>query len=114
MPMFMTLYFILNFKKKPFYRLSTFEINVISDCRKGQSSYLLLFCRSTFSTVYKIRRAVEEDNDDLVPLIAAYSTRFTELYGEYVLEINNVPINNLRYFILFHLFPTRPIVLPPQ
>ncbi|CAG9857665.1 unnamed protein product [Phyllotreta striolata] len=52
-------------------------------CKKGQSTYLLLFCRSTFSIVYKIRRAVEEDNDDLVPLIATYSPRFTELYGKY-------------------------------
>lgn len=32
---------------------------------------------------YKIRRAVEEDNDDLVPLIDLYSKRLVELYGNY-------------------------------
>ncbi|XP_030755200.1 cilia- and flagella-associated protein 61-like [Sitophilus oryzae] len=54
------------------------------DCRNPTSSQkLYLITRDSFMLKYKIRRAVEEDNDDLVPLIALYSTRLTELYGEY-------------------------------
>lgn len=44
--------------------------------------------RQHFITKYKIRRAVEEDNDDLVPLINTHSTRLQETYGEfYISEI---------------------------
>ncbi|XP_057670515.1 cilia- and flagella-associated protein 61-like isoform X2 [Diorhabda carinulata] len=45
--------------------------------------YLYVFCRKDFQVQYKIRRAVEEDNDDLVPLIETHSKKFTELYGKY-------------------------------
>ncbi|KAF7266503.1 hypothetical protein GWI33_020184 [Rhynchophorus ferrugineus] len=37
----------------------------------------------SFMLNYKVRRAVEEDNDDLVPLIELYTPRLTELYGKY-------------------------------
>ncbi|CAH1279957.1 unnamed protein product [Diabrotica balteata] len=48
---------------------------------KGQ--YLYMFCRKDFQIQYKIRKAVEEDNDDLVPLIETHSKKLTELYGRY-------------------------------
>lgn len=41
-----------------------------------------------FVPPYKVRGAVEEDNDDIVPLIEKYSKRLTELYGKfYVAEL---------------------------
>lgn len=53
---------------------------------KVQTVYLMV--RPHFVTKYKLRRAVEEDNDDLVPLIHEYCPRFKELYGEfYIAEI---------------------------
>ncbi|KAF5281306.1 hypothetical protein FQR65_LT14767 [Abscondita terminalis] len=56
------------------------------DSKKVQTLYLLV--RQHFVTNYKIRRAVEEDNDDLVPLVYEHSHRLTETYGEfYVAEI---------------------------
>lgn len=36
-----------------------------------------------YTITYKIRKAVEEDNDDLIPLIAKFSPRLNELYGNY-------------------------------
>lgn len=48
-----------------------------------QVQTIRLCVRQDFITQYKIRRAVEEDNDDLVPLIHQFSPRFVELYGEY-------------------------------
>lgn len=37
---------------------------------------------------YKMRRAVEEDNDDLVPLIETNSKRLQEMYGSfYIAEL---------------------------
>ncbi|CAH1118654.1 unnamed protein product [Phaedon cochleariae] len=54
------------------------------DCPKHNScQYLYIFRRSNFTISYKIRRAVEEDNDDLVPLIETHSTRLQECYGSY-------------------------------
>lgn len=49
--------------------------------RTVQTLYMLE--RKDYVKKYKIRRAVEEDNDDLVPLINMYSTRLKEYYGEY-------------------------------
>ncbi|CAH1987496.1 unnamed protein product [Acanthoscelides obtectus] len=44
---------------------------------------LYVFNREDFIQKYKIRRAVEEDNDDLVPLINTHSLRLEEMYGRY-------------------------------
>lgn len=44
---------------------------------------LYLFVRQHFVKKYKIRRAVEEDNDDLVPLIDSHSPLLRETYGDY-------------------------------
>ncbi|VEN42370.1 unnamed protein product [Callosobruchus maculatus] len=49
--------------------------------KNGQRLYV--FNRENFVQKYKIRRAVEEDNDDLVPLISTHSLRLEELYGRY-------------------------------
>nr|CAI5824829.1 unnamed protein product [Callosobruchus analis] len=49
--------------------------------RNGQRLYV--FNRENFVLKYKIRRAVEEDNDDLVPLINTHSLRLEEMYGRY-------------------------------
>nr|XP_023016211.1 cilia- and flagella-associated protein 61-like [Leptinotarsa decemlineata] len=45
--------------------------------------YLYMFCRKDFMVKYKIRRAVEEDNDDLVPLIHTHSKKLKDCYGSY-------------------------------
>ncbi|XP_060532710.1 cilia- and flagella-associated protein 61-like isoform X2 [Cylas formicarius] len=48
---------------------------------KTQSLYRIN--RDRIMPLYKVRRAVEEDNDDLVPLIDKHSKRLVALYGEY-------------------------------
>ncbi|XP_045466200.1 cilia- and flagella-associated protein 61-like isoform X2 [Harmonia axyridis] len=47
------------------------------------STTLGLMARQYYMVNYKIRKAVEEDNDDLIPLIARFSPRLHELYGNY-------------------------------
>lgn len=42
--------------------------------------------RQHFVPKYTIRKAVEEDNDDLVPLIHTHSERLKEVYGEYYIS----------------------------
>lgn len=49
----------------------------------SKTQSLLKVNRESIMVTYKIRRAVEEDNDDLVPLINLYSKRLVELYGHY-------------------------------
>lgn len=44
---------------------------------------IFLTKRSDFVTYYKIRRAVEQDNDDVVKLIDQHSKTLKKLYGEY-------------------------------
>ncbi|XP_076254261.1 LOW QUALITY PROTEIN: cilia- and flagella-associated protein 61-like [Rhynchophorus ferrugineus] len=59
---------------------------IIVDRRLSQpksSQKLYVITRESFMLNYKVRRAVEEDNDDLVPLIELYTPRLTELYGKY-------------------------------
>lgn len=47
---------------------------------------LYLFQRENFVINYKLRRAVEEDNDDLVPLVDAHDPRFKKMYGEFYIS----------------------------
>ncbi|KAK9886454.1 hypothetical protein WA026_016737 [Henosepilachna vigintioctopunctata] len=42
-----------------------------------------LMARRSYVPYYKIRKAVEEDNDDILPLIAKYTTLLQETYGNY-------------------------------
>lgn len=58
-----------------------FHVLGFSEPNKVQTLFLLV--RQHFVTKYKIRRAVEEDNDDLVPLIHIDSERLQEIYGEF-------------------------------
>lgn len=58
-----------------------FWVGVGSDPKKVQTVYLMM--RDQFMTKYKVRKAVVEDNDDIVPLIHSQCTRLKELYGEY-------------------------------
>ncbi|KAF5296312.1 hypothetical protein FQA39_LY12529 [Lamprigera yunnana] len=44
---------------------------------------LFLLIRQHFIAKYKVRRAVEEDNDDLAPLIHSYSKHLQDLYGKF-------------------------------
>lgn len=53
--------------------------------------------RDEYSYQYKFRRAAEEDNDDLVPLIEVFSPLFTKHYGYYyVSEIVRTPLHKNR------------------
>lgn len=57
--------------------------------------------RQHYTEKYKIRRAVEEDNDNLVDLIDIYSKRLKELYGEfYIAELLTVHKNCGRQIIV--------------
>ncbi|KAJ8916545.1 hypothetical protein NQ315_000187 [Exocentrus adspersus] len=54
------------------------------DCVNPKSSQVVyIIQKQNFTIKYKIRRAVEEDNDDLIPLIETNSKRLKELYGSY-------------------------------
>ncbi|CAH0549570.1 unnamed protein product [Brassicogethes aeneus] len=44
---------------------------------------LFMWQRQNYVKKYKIRRAVEEDNDDIVPLIDMFSEKLKDYYGEY-------------------------------
>lgn len=58
---------------------------------------LSVFLRQHYVVNYKVRKAVAEDNDDLVPLINSHSERVKKLYGEfYIAEIilNKAKSNN--------------------
>ncbi|KAJ8980373.1 hypothetical protein NQ317_009367 [Molorchus minor] len=59
------------------------------DCTNPKTCQTLyLMKRQDFLMNYKLRRAVEEDNDDLVPLISTHSKRLEELYGKfYIAEL---------------------------
>lgn len=49
---------------------------------------LFIFTRSRYVSKYKVRRAVEEDNDDLVELINTHSSLLQEFYGDfYIAEL---------------------------
>lgn len=47
---------------------------------------LQLMVRKDYTYRYIIRKAVEEDNDDLVPLIDAYAKSFKEFYGDFYIS----------------------------
>lgn len=55
-----------------------------TDPYKVQTLYLMV--RQNFVPKYTVRKAVEEDNDDLVPLIHKHSERLKEVYGEYYIS----------------------------
>lgn len=60
-----------------------------------------MILRQTFVPTYKVRGAVEEDNDYIVPLIEKYSKRLTEIYGKfYVAELLNQFQDNKRKIIV--------------
>ena len=62
---------------------------------------LYLAPRQHYVNDYKIRRAVAEDNDDLVPLIDSHSTLLKELYGPfYVAEMITAHQNSRRQLIV--------------
>lgn len=47
-----------------------------------------MLTRNNFLLTYKLRKAVEEDNDDLIPLIDAYCPILKGIYGPfYIAEI---------------------------
>ncbi|XP_045500085.1 cilia- and flagella-associated protein 61-like [Colias croceus] len=67
-----------------FKRMQALERGVPGD----QLPALLVADRSEVSPRLRVRRAVEEDNDDIVPIIERQSTRLRELYGDfYVSEL---------------------------
>lgn len=47
---------------------------------------LQLMVRKDYTFRYIIRKAVEEDNDDLIPLIDTYSKRLKEMYGDFYIS----------------------------
>ncbi|XP_014487918.1 PREDICTED: cilia- and flagella-associated protein 61-like isoform X2 [Dinoponera quadriceps] len=51
-----------------------------------EAQYLYLSDRSRLLPKLKIRKIVEEDNDDVVPIIDGETTRLKELYGEYYIS----------------------------
>ncbi|XP_050302065.1 cilia- and flagella-associated protein 61-like [Anthonomus grandis grandis] len=65
--------------------LEQFAVRILpKDYKKSQKiQSIYRIARESFVLSYKIRRAVEEDNDDLVPMIDQYSKRLIELYGHY-------------------------------
>ncbi|XP_044753207.1 cilia- and flagella-associated protein 61-like isoform X2 [Coccinella septempunctata] len=57
------------------------------DCFALQSTTSLgLLVKKDFFKQYRIRRAVEEDNDDITEILHRYSSTFKKLYGEYFIS----------------------------
>lgn len=57
--------------------------------------------RYDYSYNYLTRKAIEEDNDDIVPLIENVSKSFKELYGEfYISEIIRTPLHENRQILI--------------
>lgn len=69
-----------NIKNIAWLRRNAIQIRAHSN-PKGQSIYIIkrAFCMNA----YRVRWAVEEDNDDLIPLIERESATLREIYGEY-------------------------------
>ncbi|XP_050344624.1 cilia- and flagella-associated protein 61-like [Nymphalis io] len=71
------------FKKRSIYKFKPKPNNGSEDLM-----YLYTAIRNDFCPKLKIRRAVEEDNDDIVRLLEKYCPRLQEMYGEfYISEI---------------------------
>lgn len=45
-----------------------------------------LLMKKDFFNQYRIRKAVEEDNDDIVEIIHQHSSTFKKIYGEYFIS----------------------------
>ncbi|CAG9770001.1 unnamed protein product [Ceutorhynchus assimilis] len=72
------------------------------DCKNPNNTQSLYrICNRSVTLKYKIRRAVEEDNDDLVALIDMHSERLKDLYGEfYIAEILTTHKDSGRHIIV--------------
>lgn len=66
--------------------------------RKSQHIYVIV--RRSFVFPYKLRGAVEEDNDDINSLIETYSTKLAEIYGEFYIAELLTKFNNKKRKII--------------
>ncbi|XP_059061704.1 cilia- and flagella-associated protein 61-like [Achroia grisella] len=69
------------FKKRSIYK---YAAKICCDSENTQ--YLLTAVRQEFCPKLKIRRAVEEDNDDIVDILDKSCPKLKELYGEYYIS----------------------------
>ncbi|XP_071057145.1 cilia- and flagella-associated protein 61-like [Onthophagus taurus] len=69
-----------------FLPLNGLNLPSTSNCPNSQK--IMLYLRQDYDKHYKLRQAVIEDNDDLIPLIDTHSERLKKMYGEfYMAEI---------------------------
>lgn len=66
--------------KKKLNWLEKYALKITSSIR---SQAIFLIKRTSCMNKYNVRRAVEEDNDDLIPLIESETSSLTEIYGDY-------------------------------
>ncbi|XP_026745825.1 cilia- and flagella-associated protein 61-like [Trichoplusia ni] len=69
----------LTYKKRNIYKY-------LPRVKEGIGDYLLTALRADFCPKLKMRRAVEEDNDDLVDILDKKCPRLKRLYGEYYIS----------------------------
>ncbi|CAH0625391.1 unnamed protein product [Chrysodeixis includens] len=69
----------LTYKKRNIYKY-------LPKGKEGFGDYLLSALRADFCPKLKMRRAVEEDNDDLVEILDKKCPRLKQLYGEYYIS----------------------------
>ncbi|KAJ8720152.1 hypothetical protein PYW07_012195 [Mythimna separata] len=83
------------FKKRNIYKYAPKSKEV------GMGNYLYTALRTDFCPRLKLRRAVEEDNDDIVEILHKKCPRLKELYGEYYISeiIGRHPESNRKIIV---------------
>ncbi|XP_045474715.1 cilia- and flagella-associated protein 61-like isoform X3 [Harmonia axyridis] len=75
-----------NIKATPFLTEYSSRIPPRDNFSLQTTTTVSLLLKKDFFRNYRIRKAVEEDNDDIVSIIHRYSSTFKELYGEYFIS----------------------------
>lgn len=77
--------FSLNVKTKFTFKMATDYVilSIPGIYASSKVPSFRLIKKDQFSFNYKVRKAIEPDNDWIIPLIEMYTPRLTEIYGEY-------------------------------
>ncbi|XP_063829020.1 cilia- and flagella-associated protein 61 [Ostrinia nubilalis] len=86
-------------KRRNVYKYCAKRIDDIDSCH-----YLYTFTRLEFCPKLKMRRAVEEDNDDIVEILDKKCPRLKDLYGHYYVSklIGRHPESNRKIIVADH------------
>ncbi|CAH2090284.1 unnamed protein product [Euphydryas editha] len=74
------------FRYQTFKKHNIYKFKPKTNCDSDGLMYLYTAMRSEFCPKLKIRRAVEEDNDDIVRILSKDCPRLQEIYGDYYIS----------------------------